>query len=135
MSDFAPPDPEDAIDVRQLANAIRLIAFGIVLGLSWLTFFAAGMIGQFETIFHDMLGGKPLPLITQLVIEGRMVLYVMASIIPAVAIGALLTRRIVGALYVLAALAFLAVGEFSVIYTSLVAPLVEIIRQMSSAPA
>lgn len=132
MTDPEPLSPEDTVDVRQLANAVRAVVFAVVIGLSLLNVGIAQSIGKFESIFHDMLGGKPLPGLTQLIIEGRMVVLLIAGTIPAAALGALLSRRVVPAIYVLSATGFIAILEIVVVYLALYLPLIAIIKQMGA---
>ena len=73
MTDSAPPPLQDSVDVRQLANAIRLLAFVVVIGLSIVNMGVIRSIGRFEAIFHDMLGGARLPLLTEMILNGRVV--------------------------------------------------------------
>src|SRR6187402_2887362 len=104
MSDFDSPPPGDSIDIRQLANAVR-------------------SIGKFERIFQDMLGGKPLPFATQLILDQRAIFLAVAVLIPSVALAALLTRRVVMGIYIISAAGLVALIESGVVYQSMVAPL------------
>jgi hypothetical protein len=130
MTDSEPTNPEDIIDVRRLANAVRLFAFAIVMGLSLFNFTIVRSISRFETMFGDMLGGKPLPLVTQLVIEGKLVLLLVAGLFPAFALWALLSPRVVPAIYALGIAALIALLEAGVVFLVLFLPLVEIMKQM-----
>ena len=123
-------DQDEGIDIRQLANAIRLVFFVVVLGMASVTLFICQSIDRFETIYRDMLGGRPLPLLTTLVLSGRPFLLALSLTIPAAAIGTLFTRRVVLSIYVLAALGFLAVAVAGLVFPSLFLPLLEIIKQM-----
>jgi hypothetical protein len=132
MTDPEPISPDDAVDVRKLAKAVRTVVFGAVIGFSLFNVGIVRSIRGFEMIFNDMLGGKPLPFLTQLVIEGRLVCLAIAGIIPALALGALLSRRVVPAIYVLSALGLIAILEAAIVFLSLFAPLIQIIRLMGA---
>src|SRR5688572_9878710 len=130
MTDSEPPSTQDTIDVRQLANAVRILAFAVVIGLSIFNMGIVRSIGRFEMIFHDMLGGRQLPMITQMIIGGKVVFLAIAGAIPAVALGALLSRRVVAAIYTLGGIGLIAMIEAALVYLALVAPLIEIIKAM-----
>jgi hypothetical protein len=132
MTDSEPPCSQDSIDVRQLANAVRFIAFAIVIGLSYYNFNVVRSITRFETIYSDMLGGKPLPMATQIILSGNVVFVTIASLIPAAALAALLTRRVVAGIYVLGALGLLTLIETGSVFTALLSPIIEITKQMGS---
>ena len=125
-SDAQPPD----IDVRQLAYAVRFVLLSIVLGLSYFAMKSSMAIDNFEIIFKDMLGGKPLPMSTVYVLQGRAYFVILAYLIPIVAVGTLFSRRVVASIYVLGATGLVAVIVSISLYQALSAPLFEITRQM-----
>ena len=125
-SDSQPPD----IDVRQLAYAVRFALAVIVLGVSYFAMKSSMAIDNFATIFKDMLGGKPLPVATQYVLQGRVFLVCLAYLIPIVVLGALFSRRVVASIYVIGVAGLVAVIETISLYQALSSPLFEIVRQM-----
>ena len=77
---------QDAIDVWQLARAIRFALVSIVLGLSYLSLRSSLSIESFSQIFADMLGGKPLPALTQFVLGARPLFVAVSILVPIVAV-------------------------------------------------
>jgi hypothetical protein len=125
---------QDAIDVRQLAHAIRFALVAIVLGLSDLSIRSSLRIGSFELIFRDMLGGKPLPAGTQFVLSARPLFLGVSILVPIVAVATLLLRHLVSSFYVIGALGFITIAQFITLYHGLSAPLTQIISAMSGTP-
>ncbi len=125
---------QDAIDVRQLARAIRLALVAIVLGLSYLSIRSSLSIGSFELIFRDMLGGKPLPALSQFVLGARSLFVAVSILIPIVAVATLFVRGVIGSFYIIGVLVFVTIAQFITLYHGLSAPLSQIISGMSSGP-
>lgn len=125
---------QNAIDVRQLARAIRFALVAIVLGLSYFSLRSSLSIGSFEFIFRDMLGGKPLPALTVFVLGARPLFVAVSVFVPTVAIAPLFLRGVIGSFYVIGALGFVAIAQFITLYHGLSAPLTQIISAMSSTP-
>ena len=129
-----PTPPPDAIDLRQLARAIRFALVAIVLGLSYLGLRGSLSIGDFELIFRDMLGGKPLPALTVFVLGARPFFLGISILVPALAIATLFLRGVVRSFYVIGALGFVTIAQFITLYHALSAPLSQIISAMSGPP-
>ena len=113
------PQP-DALDVRQIARAIRFALVAIVLGLSYL-------------IFRDMLGGKPLPRLTQFVLSARPLFVAVSILVPLVAVATLFLRGVTASFYIIGMLVCVTVVQCITIYHGLLAPLTQIISAMSSS--
>ena len=122
---------QDAIDVRQLARAIRFALVAIVLGLSYLSLRSSLSIGSFELIFRDMLGGKPLPALTQFVLSARPLFVAVSVLVPIAALATLFLRSVIGSFYLIGALGFVTIAQFITLYHGLSAPLTQIISAMS----
>lgn len=125
------PQP-DALDVRQIARAIRFALVAIVLGLSYLSIRSSLSIGNFELIFRDMLGGKPLPSLTQFVLGARPQFIAVSILVPLVAVATLFLRGLIASFYIIGVLVFVTVVQCITIYHGLLAPLTQIIRAMGS---
>jgi hypothetical protein len=125
------PQP-DALDVRQIARAIRFALVAIVLGLSYLSIRSSLSIGNFELIFRDMLGGKPLPSLTQFVLSARPLFVAVSILVPLVAVATLFLRGVIASFYIIGVLVCVTVVQCITIYHGLLAPLTQIIRAMGS---
>ncbi len=122
--------PPELIDVWQLARAIRFAMVAMVLPLSYLSLRSSLSVATFGAVFHDMLGGKPLPALTQFVFAISPVLIGFAFLAPILALATLFLRKVVLSFYILGVLGFLTVVEFILLYHGLSAPLFEIIKAM-----
>ena len=132
MSEAEPTPRQDAIDVQQLACAIRFALVSIVVGLSYLSLRSSLAIQDFSLIFADMLGGRPLPALTAFVIGARPLFVTVSILVPVVAIATLFLRGVVGSFYIIGVLGFVTIAQFITLYHSLSAPLTQIIRAMGS---
>ena len=121
---------QDAIDVRQLALAIRFTLVSIVLGLSYVSLQSSLSIGTFRLIFADMLGDRPLPTLTQFVLGARPLFVAVSVIVPIVAIATLFLRGLVGSFYIIGVFGLVAIAQFITLYHGLSAPIFEILRLM-----
>jgi len=117
--------------VAELARAVRFVFVVPVLGFSYLAIRSSLSIASFEAMFKDMLGGKPLPALTTLVLELRWLFVAVALLVPALAIGCLFLRRVVWSLYLLGGLALVPLAETCVLYQALSAPLLQIVAALS----
>ena len=125
---------QDVIDVRRLACAIRFALVAIVLGLSYLSLRSSLSIAGFQQIFADMLGGKPLPTLTQFVLSAQPVLVAVSVLVPVVAIATLFMRAVIRSFYIIGALGFVTIAQFIMLYHGLSAPLTQIISAMGATP-
>jgi hypothetical protein len=121
----------DAIDVRQLARAVRFALVAIVLGLSYLSLRSSLSIGSFEVIFRDMFGGKPLPTLTQFVLSARLLFVAVSILVPIAAVATLFLRDVIRSVYLIGTLGFVTIAQFITLYHGLSAPLTQIISAMS----
>jgi hypothetical protein len=132
MNEAAQNPPPDAIDVRQLAKAIRFALVGIVLGLSYLSIRGSLSIGSFAMIFTDMLNGRPLPVLTRFVIAAGPLFVAVSFLVPVAAVATLFLRGVVRSFYVIGTLGFITIVQFIMLYHGLSAPLGQIISAMGS---
>lgn len=126
-------DPVEALraEVRGLSLALRIVCFSILLAISALNSRAAASIPKFEQIFSDMLGGRPLPALTQWVVENQSLLAQAAIVVFVLGMGALMMRP-ARAVIAIAVLALLALVQFLAIAMALLLPLVTITTQISA---
>ncbi len=120
----------------QPASADRAIRIGFCVFSLIASFFAirfALSISGFDTVFADMLGGRPLPAITQFVLNTKPLwvgLSVVCAILPFAA--AFLIRRTSTAIYGIVAATAIQILQVCFLWTALTAPLVSIISGMSA---
>jgi hypothetical protein len=135
MNESAQHPPQDAIDVRQLAKAIRFALVGIVLGLSYLAIRGSLSIDSFAIIFADMMNGRPLPALTRFVIGAAPLFVAVSFLVPMATVATLFLRGMVRSFYVIGTLGFITIAQFITLYHGLSAPLGQIISAMGSGSA
>lgn len=124
-------DPETAAEIRSLSNGMRALFVVLVLIPCLINGFVALCIGSFEAIYADMLGGKPLPTLSMLVIAGRIPLLMLAGGLPVGAIAvAAGVRNHQAAFYTIAALIIVAGLQMVLVLAGLFLPLITIISGM-----
>lgn len=134
MNEAEQNPPQDAIDVRRLAHAIRFALVAIVLGLSYLSIRSSLSIGGFSVIFADMLDGRPLPALTRFVLGAAPLFVGVSVLVPIVAVATLFLRGVVRSFYIIGVLGFVTIAQFITLYHGLSAPLTQIISAMGSGP-
>lgn len=124
---------EPSQQIRSLALGVRAVALIFTLILSYFNVRLAFHISDFQTIFSDMLGGKPLPLITDFLLRAKPIL-IGSSISLAVAAIAtiLLVRSHKHALFAVAGIMAAIFLQLVLTWTGLFAPLQSIITGLSS---
>ncbi|MCE9612139.1 MAG: hypothetical protein K8R23_18230 [Chthoniobacter sp.] len=125
---------QDAIDVRQLARAIRFALVALVLALSYLSLRSSLSIGGFSQIFSDLLDKEQLPSLTLFVLGARPLFVAVSILVPIIALATLFLRGMVLSFYIIGALGFVTIAQFITLYHGLSAPLSQIISTMSSGP-
>lgn len=80
-------------ELLNIARALRYSWIALVLGISYLNVRLSFSISWFQSIYHDMLGNKPLPPETAFVIQARYFLIVLSFALPLLAMYSLLLRR------------------------------------------
>jgi hypothetical protein len=127
----APPAPAQEISLQSLARATRFALAMIVMALAYFPFRFSLGISKFERIFEDMLGaGSQLPIVTTFVLNAAPAVIAISAAILVVPIAVLFMRNIPRALYILGALAIVAVVNCAVVFVALISPLMEIIKRM-----
>ncbi len=123
--------PDVSSEFRSLASGVRAVALVFTLILSYFNVRLALQVDTFESIFVDMLGDKPLPGITDLVLHGRPVLIILSIVIPVSAVVIVArVRNHKAALYALAGLMIATFIQTHLTWTGLFAPLMSIINAM-----
>lgn len=130
MSSAPPPLPPPGFDIVQFAKATRFALASIVLCLSCFVLRSSLAIEDFDRIFHDMLGGKPLPPVTQWLLHLRLLILLVSMFIPLIALATLSFGNLARAVTILGWLVIVAFIECLLIYQGLTASLIEIIKQM-----
>lgn len=127
-------DSDSSQSINSLASGVRSVALVFILILSYFNIRLAFQIGNFHAIFEDMLGGKPLPAITELVIQSRLICILLALAIPVAAIAVVaLVRSHKAALYFLSGLMVVIFIQIHLTWSGLFAPLMTIISGMRGA--
>ena len=126
---------QDAIDVQQLARAIRFALVAILLGLSYLSIRSSLSIDSFRRIFEDMLApDRALPALTVFVLRARSLFVAVSILVPMATFATLFLRRAVASFYIIGVLGFITIAQFITLYYALSGPLTQIISAMSSGP-
>lgn len=120
-------------EIRSLALGVRAVALAFTLILSYFNIRLALNISGFQAVFSDMLGGKPLPLLTELVIRAKP-FWIGSSILFAVAaiIAILLIRNHKWALFAVTGIMAAIFLQIVLTWTGLFAPLMSIVTGLSS---
>jgi len=134
MEPLEPNPAGETIDLPKIVRAIRFAFVCGVLGLSYLNVRCALSIYNFEQIFHDMLGNKPLPFITTFVIYHSQYFRLLSFALPVIAIATLFSRGLVRPFYILGFVIGGIIAELIVLYIALMSPLTQIISAMGTAP-
>jgi hypothetical protein len=103
--------PADAI-----SRAVRFCFATLVVGLSYPTINLALRLPAFPQIFEDMLGGKPLPVVTHLAVQLQPFLLALSFLLPVLAVAAIFAPRLKGSTVISGALVLLALGEMFFIW-------------------
>jgi hypothetical protein len=101
MNEASPttPAPEPDSQIAALTRAVRFGFTAIAVVFSYPNFCLASHIPAFEQIYHDMLGGKPLPSMTELVLRAHTLLLVLSVLLPLLAIGSAFACRAIRSVY------------------------------------
>lgn len=118
---------DPATEVHSLAKGVRAVALAIVLILSCFNIRVALAIDSMRRIYADMYAGQPLPYLTEFIIHGRVILIILAILIPVIAILAVIRMRDHKyALYTIAGLILWTVLQLSATWMPLFLPLLGI---------
>lgn len=128
------PSPETDSQAIATARAVRFGFAAVVLGMSYPNIRCALGIYRFELIFRDMLGGKPLPVITTFVIQAQPVLLGLSILIPLAAIILIFAGRLSRSIYVCGGLILAVFFQLFFTWQALSEPLFDIVRAMGGTP-
>ena len=112
-------------------RAIRFGFAAVVLGISYLNIRLALGLHGFAAVFRDMLGGKPLPAITTLVLGAQPFLIGVSILIPIAAVAMVFVGRVTQSIYLSGALVLAVFFQFFFTWQAMCAPLFQIIQGMS----
>lgn len=125
-----PPPPVERNFVR-LAYAIRF-AFGIiVLAICYFNLRTTMNIGRFSSIFRDMLGTKPLPALTTLILQSHTLLLLLSILLPAIVVVTMASRKVTRSFYILGIVGLITIVQLSVTTQGLMGPFAQIIAGLS----
>lgn len=133
MNDSPPDSSSTAFDPVQFARATRFAFVAVVLCVSYFSMRSSLAIADFERIYRDMLGGKPLRPVTQWILHLRTLFVLVSLFVPLTALATLCLSNLTRAVTILGWLVPVAFVEFLVLYQALSSPLFEIIKQMGGA--
>jgi hypothetical protein len=126
---------EENLELRRLASGIRAVSLIFTLVLSYFNFRLAFQIDHYRIIFSDMLGGKPLPGLTEFVIQAKPFLILSSLALPLVALVVIYRiRNHQHALYTLAGIMGALFIQIHITWTGLFTPLLSIINSLSEGP-
>lgn len=120
-------------EIKSLAWGVRGVTLVLTLILSYFNVHLALHISSFQTVFSDMLGGKPLPLLTVFILRstpfwiGSSILFVIAALLVI-----LLIRSHMWALLSSAGIMAAIFLQIVITWTGLFAPLFSIVNALSS---
>lgn len=134
MNDSPPSLPQPAFDIVKFAGATRFALVSIVFCLSYFDVSGSLSISHFERIYHDMLGGKPLPPVTQWIIYLRPLILLVSILVPVTALATLFLSNLARAVTILGWLVIISFVQGLTIYQGLVAPFFETIKAMGGTP-
>ena len=118
-------------EIHSLATGVRAIAAVFASVISLLGLYVAHLISSFEAIFHDMLGNKPLPVLTQFVIDYKTAFFWLAVLWPLMAIICAVTiKDHKKSLFAIAAIIGLLLLQGIIILISMGAPIMTITTQL-----
>jgi type II secretory pathway component PulF len=128
------PNSNIQLEILSLATGVRSIAAVFTVVISLFGIYIAHVISNFEAIFHDMLGNKPLPYLTQFVIDYKTVLFWLAVLWPLMAIiCSIAVKDHKKSLFAIAAIIGLLLLQSILILSSLFEPLTTTFCQLQSA--
>ena len=125
---------QDALKISPF-SADRAIRIGFCVVSLIFSYFATRLslsIGGFGAIFADMLGGKPLPYLTQIVLQSSTIWVILSFLLAAIPFAfALFVPRTSHAIYGIAAATTIQVIQTIFLWTALTAPLFSIVSGMT----
>lgn len=126
--------PDPSAEIRDLARGVRAISCAFAFIICYFNAFLTFKISYFGSVYADMLGGKPLPLITEVVCQGRAGFIALSLALP---LGALLAvcllRSHRAALCIVGSILVVAFIQMHFTWWALTAPMMSIISAMSAS--
>lgn len=133
MSETQEFNSEIVNDLQQTHRAIRFALVSLLLAFSYFNVRANLAIPKFAQIFADMIEGRPLPIVSNLVIRWKLFLLVVSCLLPALSLVTLFLRSISRSFYILGVLALLTGFQFVIVWTALTEPLIMMVSNLSGA--
>ncbi|CAN5798674.1 hypothetical protein BH09VER1_BH09VER1_48540 [soil metagenome] len=124
--------PDSSAEIRDLSRGVRAISCAFALVICYFNAFLTFKISTIGFVFSDMLGGKPLPFITDVIFQGRIGFIALSLGLPLVALlSVIFIRPHRVALSVVGGVLLVAFIQMHFTWIALTAPLVSIISGMS----
>ena len=129
------PPTDDESSALEIGRAVRFGFAATIIGLSYPNIQLALRIHSFGQVFSDMLGNKPLPAITILVLHSQAILVAFSILLPLLAVAHLFIKRLAHSIYISGCLILLVFLQLFFTWHAVSAPLLSIIENMSADPA
>jgi hypothetical protein len=120
----------DRDELLRMARTLRFALVALISGISYPNIRLALDIPAFQRIFHDMLGGKPLPTVTTFVIQAHPILVPLSFALPCLAILTVFFRRWKYADYLVASIIIVVFVQLFFTWHAVALPLTDIIQGM-----
>src|SRR5438094_66849 len=114
---------DSSSQVPSLARAVRFGFAAIVVGMSYPNIQLVLRLHTFEQVFRDMLGDKPLPVATALVLHAQPFLLGSSFVIPLVAVAVIFVRRLAASIYICGVMILLVFFQLFFTWQAVTAPL------------
>lgn len=124
---FKDPDSQSLSTGR----AIRFGFAAVVLGMSYPNIRLALGLHRFGAVFQDMLGGKPLPVITTVTLQAQPFLAGLSMVIPLLAVALVFVGRRTQSIYISGILILAVFFQLFFTWQAVSAPLFQIVQGMS----
>jgi hypothetical protein len=121
-------------ELRASSRALRFALVALVLGLSYPNIRLALALPNFQQIYTDMLGNKPLPAATTFIIHARTVLLLLSFAVPLLALLSLALRSLSKSTYLAGFLILAIFIQLFSTWHAVALPLFDIIQGMESTP-
>ena len=132
-------DPEEeanlpaSLQFIAVGRALRFFAVAVTLVLSYPNFCMARRINSFGMIFHDMLGNRPLPVLTAFVTEHSFCFLMLALLLPLLALVIGFVANLARCMVALGLIVLTAFIETLLLWNALSGPLTSIIQGMQAS--
>lgn len=133
MAENLAPDPIEELrgEVRDLTLAVKIFMGALLFVICALSARAAASVMYIRSIFNDILGGKPLPALTEIVLRSDRLLLTVSVLLLVVGLASLMLRVRL-AVMIVAGLIVVALSLLCAICFALLLPFLTIITSMQA---